>query len=295
MTIRHAVTCALALAVLTGGSATMAVAQDVKMVTSEELAKRDKAMRDRIDRLDKVVRNLREVIVQSKMAGEPVQVRIASDPDPEVVLVKRRIDDVEAALSSINGRLDELDRGIQQTRRTLTDDIAARRDQADAVAKLAARVQALEAAAQAVVEAAPPPQTEAPPPAPAATPDAAFAQGKALLLANDYPAAASIFQDFVERFPDAPQAPEAQYWLGETLFVQDAYADAATAYIGAIRGWPKTRWGPNATLKLARSLIALDKPADACRTLGELARNYPKPPAAVASAASAARAEARCR
>lgn len=298
MSIRRAAASALAIAALLSvtAGASIAFAQDERVVTSEELAKRDKAMRERIDKLEKVVRSLREVIVQSKMSGEPVQVRIAADPDPEVVGVKRRIDDVEASLSGLNGRLDDIDRSIQQTRRTLSDSIAARRDQDEAIAKLSARVQALEAAAQAVVAAAPPPpMVNAPPPAPAATPEAAYAQAKALLIANDYAGAAGAFQDFVERFPDAPQAPEAQYWLGETLFVQDAYPEAAVAYIGAIRGWPKTRWAPNATVKLARSLIASGKPADACRTLSELARNYPKAPAAVLSQATEARAEAKCR
>jgi tol-pal system protein YbgF len=276
--------------------ATSVAAQTPTMVTAEDLAKRDKAMRDRIDRLDKVVRNLREVIVQSKQTGEPVEVRLVSDPDPEMVSLRRRLDDVEASLSTINGRLDDLNRDVELTRRTLTEEVAARREQTEAGAKLAARVQALEAAAQAQVEAAaaaPPPEAGAPPPA--ATADEAFAQGKQLLLANNYSAAAATFQDFVERFPDSAQAPEARYWLGETLFVQEAYADAATAYIGAIRGWPKTRWAPNATVKLARALIALEKPADACSTLAEFKRRYPTAPGQVAAAAAEARTEAACR
>ena len=295
MSMRRALASALAAAaVLTVAGAASAQPAGAP-VTSEELAKRDKAMRERIDRLEKVVRNLREVIVQSRLAGEPVQVRVATDPDPEVVGVKSRLADIERSMGEINGRLDELDRGLALTRRTMADGIAASRDQSEVIAKLAARVQALEAAAQAVVEATPPPVAAAPAFQPAATSGEAYAQAKALLIAKDYPAAAAAFQDFVERFPDAPQAPEAHYWLGETLFIQDAYGDAATAYIGAIRGWPKTRWAPNATLKLARALIALDKAPDACRTLGELARNYPKPPAAVARDAAEARAEAQCR
>jgi tol-pal system protein YbgF len=295
MSIRRSAANALAVVVLLCGTgvAAAAAAQDERPVTSEELAKRDKAMRERIDKLEKVVRNLREVIVQSRDTGQPVQVRIAADPDPEVVGVKRRIDDVEGSLAGLNGRLDEIDRNIVQLRRTLTDTIAARREQEDSIAKLSARIQALEAAAQAAAAAGPPPVVDAP--EPAATPDAAFAQAKALLIANDYPAAARAFQDFVERFPDAPQAPEAQYWLGETLFVQDAYDEAAVAYIGAIRGWPKTKWAPNATLKLARALIASNKRADACSTLAELARNYPKLPPAVASGAVEARLDAKCR
>jgi len=59
----------------------------------------------------------------------------------------------------------------------------------------------------------------------------------------------------------------------------------ASAYIGAVRGWPKAAWAPDAVVELARSLVALKKPGDACATLSELARRYPKAPAAVSARA----------
>ena len=51
---------------------------------------------------------------------------------------------------------------------------------------------------------------------------------------------------------------------------------------------------PDAVVELSRALIQLKKPADACQTLGELARRYPKAPAAVQSRAAAARTQAKC-
>jgi TolA-binding protein len=61
-----------------------------------------------------------------------------------------------------------------------------------------------------------------------------------------------------------------------------------------VRGWPQTSWAPDAVLKLSRSLVALKKPADACKTLDELARRYPKAPAAVTSKAATTRVQAKC-
>ena len=292
MSIRRAVCVILAAgALVSAGAAAAQPAGD--LVTSEELAKRDKQMRERIDKLEKLVRNLREVIVQARLAGEPVQVRVATDPDPEVVTVRRKLEDIEQSMSTLNGRLDNLDRDLEMTRRTLSDDIAARRDQAEAIGRLSAKVEALEANARAMAEA----QAQQAQAAAVATetPESVFAQAKQLVVAKDNAGAAVAFQDFVERYPEAPQAAEARYWLGETLFVQEAYGDAATAYIGSIRGWPKTPWAPRATVKLARSLIALQKPADACRTLGELAKRYPNAPSAVGAAAADARDQAKCR
>ncbi len=291
MSIRRALCVTVAAGLLSAAGAA-AAQPGPDLVTSEELARRDKQMRERIDRLEKLVRNLREVIVQARLAGEPVQVRVATDPDPEVVTVKRKLEDIEAAMSSLNGRLDNIDRDLQMTRQTLSDDIATRRDQAEAIGRLSAKVEALEANARAMAEA----QAQRAQAAAVAgeTPEQVFDRARQLVVARDNAGAATAFQDFLERFPDAPQAAEARYWLGETLYAQEAYGDAATAYIGAIRGWPKTTWAPRATMKLGRSLIALDKPADACRTLGELGRRYPNAPAAVASAAADARKQAKC-
>lgn len=299
LTFARAVVASAALAlVLATGAASLSRAQDAPIISREDLAKRDKAMRERIDKLEKVVRQLREVVTQAKDTGQPIEMRFASEPDPEVVAARTRLDDLEQTVRTINGRLDDLGHDLDLTRKTLSDDIAARRESDDKIDKLSARVQALETSAQPVVPdvAAPtedqPAAANAPPPA--STPAEAFAQGKAALLAKDYAAAAGIFQDFTERFPDAPQAPEARYWLGESFFIQKTWAEAANAYLGAIRGWPTTTWAPNATVRLARSLIAISNTTSACQALAEFDRHYAKAPASVLASAKAARAEAKC-
>lgn len=47
------------------------------------------------------------------------------------------------------------------------------------------------------------------------------------LLAGDYASAEQSFRQYVQTYPDAPDASDAQYWLGESLYQQQLYADAA--------------------------------------------------------------------
>jgi len=289
------------IALCLAGFAAPSFAQDdtAPIISRDDLARRDKAMRERIDKLEKVVRQLREVMTQSKDTGQTLEMRLVSEPDPDIAASKTRLDDLEATVRTINGRLDDIGHDLDLTRKTLSDDIAARRASDEKIDKLAARIQALEAAAQPVVSEQAAPSEEQPAQgvanaAPAATPETAYAQGKSALLAKDYASAASIFQDFTERFPDAPQAPEARYWLGESFFIQKSYAEAANAYLGAIRGWPTTNWAPNATVKLALSLIALKNNDSACQALAEFDRHYTKAPPSVLASAKAARAQAKC-
>jgi tol-pal system protein YbgF len=246
----------------------------------------------RLEKMEKVVRELRAIVFQGRDTGKPVVVQPA-ETDAQIATVSERLTDLEQTLTRLNGQNETLTHDIDQARRAGEADKA----RADA---LEARLAALEKtladlqASQAAAAAA------APMPAPdAATvqggdPATAFKAARQSLLDGDYGAAEAAFTSYVATWPDDAKAPEARYWLGETQFVREAYADAAGSYIGAIRGWPKTAWAPDAVLKLSRSLVALRKPADACKTLDELDKRYPKAPAAVLSRAKSTRVQAKC-
>ena len=236
----------------------------------------------RVERMEKVVRELRAIVFQMQKTGAPVVVQPA-DTDARMADLSNRIADLEQSLTRINGSLETTTHELDQARRAnvaLQDQVKALTDR-------------LTAAEQQAAAAAPEPVAETAP-APTGDPAEAFAQARQLMLSGDYDAAESAFSGYVTAYPDAPRTPEARYWLGKTLSVRGAHAQAATAYIGAIRGWPKTGWAPDAVVELARSLVALKKPTDACQTLAELGRRYPKAPAAVTTRAAAARAQAKC-
>jgi tol-pal system protein YbgF len=243
----------------------------------------------RVDRMEKVVRELRDIVFKAQKTGAPVVVQPA-DTDARMADLANKVGDLEQTLTRLNGSLEAA---------THEADVAKREN-----AALTAQVKALsdrltaaeQKAAEAATAAAPPPALEPPPPAAdqkAAAADA-FAQARQLMMSGDYDGAESAFSGFVATYPDDAKTPEARYWWGKTLSVRGAHANAASAYIGAIRGWPKTAWAPDAVVELSRSLIALKKPTDACQTLAELGRRYPKAPASVMSRAAAARTQAKC-
>lgn len=270
----------------------------------------DKAEQQRIDRrfqdLERQVHRLQSIITQARDTGQPVQVRVDTDPDPVLDGLQTRLDDMEQAARTRNDQIDTLTHDLEMARKDAADARAQVRALNDRIDRLEAEIKAVSASAAA---APPPPAADqagslgpapsqgGPPPPQAAAPQdpaAAFRAAKQLLLDGEYARAGAAFQDFVDAYGDSPNGPEARYWLGETLFIRGVYADAATAYIGAIRGWPQTSWAPDAVVKLARSLVALGKAPDACRTLDEFARRYPAASAPVRAKADATRNAAKC-
>ena len=245
----------------------------------------------RLDRMEKVVRELRDIVFKAQKTGQPVVVEPA-DTDARMADLATKISDLEGSLTKLNGSLEVTAHELDQARR----DNTALRAQVKALSdRLSADEQK---AAQLATAAAPPPAAEPPPaPTPAdakASAADAFTKARQLMLSGDYDTAETAFSDYVTAYPDTPRTPEARYWWGKTLAVRGDYVKAAGAFIGAIRGWPQTAWAPDAVVELSRALVQLKKPTDACQTLTELGRKYPKAPAAVMSKAAAVRLQAKC-
>ncbi len=259
----------------------------------------------RFQSVEKQLRQLREIILQARDTGQPVQVRVSNEPDPELATLQQRVDDLEQAARTRNDQIDGIAHDLDLAKKSAASLETELKGVEDRISRLDAAMKA----AQAAQAAAPPPDANAslglapspsaPPPqqqagASAAGADQAFRQARQLLLQGQYPAASDAFQGFVETYGDSPRGPEARYWLGETLFIRGLYPDAAAAYIGAIRGWPQTTWAPDAVVKLARTLVALNKPTDACRALVEFTRRYPDAATPAKTRAQSVRAAAKC-
>ena len=243
----------------------------------------------RLEKMEKVVRELRGIVFQGRDTGKPVVVQPA-ETDAQIAGLSDKLSDLEQTLTKLNGQNETLTHDLDVARRA-NDGEKARADALDQrLAALEKRIADQEAAAAAAIA--------APPAAPVAVapadPAQAFKAARQMLLDGDYGGAEQAFAGYVETYPDSARAPEARYWLGETQFVRQAYGDAAGSYLGAVRGWPQTTWAPDAVLKLSRSLVALKKPADACKTLDELTRRYPKALAPIVSKAASTRVQAKC-
>ena len=248
----------------------------------------DRSVR-RLDKMEKVVRELRSIVFQGRDSGKPVVVQDAETPE-QMQTLSNRLADLEQSLTRINGQNENLTYELDNSKKALTAAQDENRALADRLAALDKRVAEVEArGAAAPIEA---PVAETAPPK--GDPNTDFAKARQFMLDGDYDGAEAAFGRFIKQYGDNAKTPEARYWLGKTLSARGAQADAAGAYIGAIRGWPKTPWAPDAVVELSRSLIALKKPADACQTLEELARRYPKAPASVMGRATAARTQAKC-
>jgi tol-pal system protein YbgF len=281
-----AVTAILALG---PGSAARAQGADPAAAQDEPSAKR-------LDRFEKELREVRQIVLQAHATGQPVEIKEAG-PDPQLVALQGRIDETNDMVRHLTGEIETLTHQLELARKDADDSRAQ-------TAALADRVDKLEKLATATAPPAPPPppvaagsgaDANAAPQAPGpGDAKAAYAHARQMLEDGDYAGAAGELQAYVDHYGDTPTGPAARYWLGEAKFIQKDYAGAATAYLGAIRGWPKTAWAPEAVVKLSQALVELGKPQDACGALGELDRRYPHTTPATKARAASVRTRAQC-
>jgi len=245
----------------------------------------------RVERMEKVVRELRAIVFQGRDTGRPVVVQPA-ETDYRIEELNRRLTDLESVITRLTGQIEATNFELRQSR----DKAAALESQLAAMNQKIAALEVFTGVPPA--EATAPSGFSGPPPGASSdgggSPQADFDRARGLMLSGDYDGAESAFEAFVATHGEARLAPEANYWLGKTLVVRGADAEAASAFIAAIRGWPTTAWAPDAVLELSRSLIALGRSPEACQTLTELSRRYPSAAPSIQSRAAAARTQTRC-
>jgi tol-pal system protein YbgF len=253
----------------------------------------------RLDRMEQVLREMRAIVFQGRETGKPIVVEPA-DTDSQLAALTSKINDLEQALTRINGQLEVTSHALDQAQQeadSMREETGALKDH---VAELEQKLNQIEGPAPPAAAAAPgsggaaAAPAVAPGPAGPDDPAAAFVAARQAYGAKDYATAEAGFRDYITRYAGGPREPEAQYYLGKILLSRQDYGDAAAAEVAAIRQWPQTTWAPDAVLDLSRALIAMKQPTDACQTLGELQRRYPKVSAEVRAGAADARAQAQC-
>ena len=276
---------------LAGGAAR---AQDASPTDMPATRTADEPSKARLERFERQLRELREIVLQARATGKPVEVREAG-PDPDVAALQAKFDDLDQTLRTITGQFETQSHDVDLLKK---DDAAAHAE----AAALADRVDKLEKLVTNITAPPPPPPSAAAGPTPGAAgpavepggPKAAYARARQLMLDGDYDASAAAFQAYIDQYGETASAPTARYWLGQVKYTQKDYAGAAKAFIGAIRGWPQTSWAPDAVVKLSMALVELNKPKDACAALGEMERHYPKASPTARSGAASVRAKASC-
>jgi len=269
----------------------------------------NKGIERRLERDEKALRDLRQIVLQAKAQGNPVQVKEAG-PDPQVQALEARINDLEETLRRQTGQMEEATHNAQLAAKAAADANDANKAVAARVDRIEQQLLAAGAAALSASQAqtAPGPGAAAGPlPAPAdgggvlgtlrqpgsgagqpqdiqADPAAgaggpgdeqqAYRSARATLDSGDYVGGAQALQDYLQRYPTSPRASEANYWLGRTLALRNMHAEAAAAYARALKGWPQSVWAGDAVLRLSTSLIELQRGSDACKALSEFQTRY---------------------
>ena len=80
----------------------------------------NKNIERRLEREEKALRDMRQIVLQSKAQGNPVTVKDAG-PDPEVEALKARISDLEETLRRLTGQMEEVAHNAQLAAKAAAD------------------------------------------------------------------------------------------------------------------------------------------------------------------------------
>ncbi len=292
-----------------------------------------------LDRLDRVQRELNTLQRQVYQGREPPATGPAPAPSPTGAAARSplaarlqvKLDEIEAQMRGLTGKLEELTHNNNQLRARI-DKLAADADlRFSAIEKRAAAAPAGAPAgapgasvvggaqgrtrSQALPGGEPPgalgaiPVGEAQAPGstalakaqpaalvlPAGTPEEQYRFAYKLLVQTDYVDAENAFRAFVTAHPDHNLAGNAHYWLGETYYVRNDFNSAARTFAEGYRKFPKSAKGPDNLLKLGLSLVRLGNKRDACVTFARLSKEFPKAPPNIIGRAKAERKNNGCK
>jgi tol-pal system protein YbgF len=102
-----------------------------------------------------------------------------------------------------------------------------------------------------------------------------YGQSFDALKAGSYSIAVTGFKDFLTSYPASPLAENAQYWLGEAYYVTRDFDSASAAFKSVLSKWPDSRKAPDALLKLGYTQIAQNKSSEGRATLSQVVQKYP--------------------
>jgi len=183
------------------------------------------------------------------------------------VSMAQQLDDIQATLREMRGRLDDLEHSeesLAKKQRDLYGDLDKRLGGGAGAAGAAAGAAAAGAAAAGTADAGP-----------SSTEQAVYAQAFDALKAGSYSVAITGFKDFLGTYPQSTLADSAQYWLGEAYYVNRDYDSAGGAFRALLKKWPDSRKAPDALLKLGYTQFQQKQYPAAKTTLTEVTKKYP--------------------
>lgn len=100
---------------------------------------------------------------------------------------------------------------------------------------------------------------------------------------GNFPAAQSVFLEFLKRYPQSGYGPSALFWLGNAQYATRDYKQAIVNFRALIAREPEHLRAPEAVLSIANCQVELKDAPGARKTLGDLIKAYPQSEAAVAA------------
>jgi tol-pal system protein YbgF len=95
------------------------------------------------------------------------------------------------------------------------------------------------------------------------------------LKAGQYVQSATLFQDFLQQYPNGSYTPNALYWLGESYYVTQNYALAQEQFQALLDRYPTHDKAPGALLKVGLAQYGARQFEAAERTLSQVTSRYP--------------------
>lgn len=110
-----------------------------------------------------------------------------------------------------------------------------------------------------------------------------FEAALAVFRKGDFPAAQSVFLEFLKRYPATGYGPSALFWLGNAQYATRDYKEAMINFRSLIAREPEHVRAPEAVLSIANCQIELKDTRGARKTLEDLIKAYPQSEAAIAA------------
>jgi len=103
----------------------------------------------------------------------------------------------------------------------------------------------------------------------------AYLKAFGLYSANNFRAAITAFEQFIQELPASDYVPNAHYWIGECYYSSSDLPQALTAFNTVLEKWPRHPKAADALLKIGYSHGALKQPEKARAAFELLLKKYP--------------------
>ncbi|MGA1795357.1 MAG: tol-pal system protein YbgF [bacterium] len=221
--------------------------------------------RDRLENVEKGVKELREKDAQHDEALQEIRKRLADlsnqvrHEHEQVLMVDARIEeykqlsdrssqDTERKVEEAAIKLDRLSGTVEKLSKEVK---AIQESQAGTIPQLGADIEGLDE-------------------------ESFYNRAYETFMRGEFEAAQALLNGFLARYPRGKFSDNARFWIGESLYRRNRFEEAILEYEKVKKDFPSGDKVPAALLKQALSFLKLDRKEEATILLKDLIRHYPQ-------------------